>query len=49
MTDTVLRGMGRIRTLQCRDLGNRFFGIFRSDVGDVHDLPGVSDTVEDTG
>src|SRR5262249_25925783 len=31
------------------NLGNRLIGIFRSDVGDVCDLPGVSDTVEDTG
>src|SRR5215813_3683158 len=30
------------------DLGNRFIGIFCSDVGDVGDLPRVSDTVEDT-
>src|SRR5262249_54120803 len=31
------------------NLGNRLIGIFRSDVGDVCDLPRVSDTVEDTG
>src|SRR5262249_7284752 len=31
------------------NLGNRFIGIFRSDVGDVGDLPRVSDTVENTG
>src|SRR5262249_655242 len=30
-------------------LGNRLIGIFRSDVGDVCDLPRVSDTIEDTG
>src|SRR5262249_41289867 len=31
------------------NLGNRLIGIFRSDVGDVCDLPRISDMVEDTG